>query len=304
MKQQSRLRTKRYPAGRGMQRALALAVFALALFVLSQTLRLGDNASSQATRAPISPVTPTPPAKVLLEPQPTLSDVPQPGFPTPTMGESGNQSIVIPAQDWYTIQLGVYENADAAALQAAQYVTRGAAGYVLEDDRYRVLAAVYQTREDAETIKARLMEGQKIDTYIYRISAEEVELNVTAAAAQIVALRDGFAVVQDTLIEMGRLSAELDKQNMDGGSVILGAQEARLRVQRAQKALEDVLGTSGSEVVTGLAGLLRTASDGLEMICAQNAQESVHMTSKLKYHQIDLLWRYIQYVRQITAQRI
>ncbi len=304
MKIQTRLRTKRYPAGRGVQRAIALAVFALALFVLSRTLQLGDVAPNRATRAPISPVTPTPPAKTLADPQPTLSDVPEPGFPTPQVGETGSQSIIIPAQDWHTIQLGVYENADAAALQAAQYVTRGAAGYVLADDRYRVLAAVYNTREDAETIKARLKEGQNIDAYIYRLSTEEVELSVTAAAAQIQALRDGFAVVQDTLTEMGRLSAELDKQNLDGGAVILGAQEAKLRVQRAQKTLEDVLGSASSAVVTGLKELLNTANDGLEMICAQNAQESVNMTSKIKYHQIDLLWRYIQYVQQITAQRV
>ena len=50
--------------------------------------------------------------------------------------------------------------------------------------------------------------------------------------------------------------------------------------------------------------LLSTADTGLQAICAQNTQETVSMTSKIKYHQIDLLWGFVQYVKQITAQKI
>jgi hypothetical protein len=291
--------------GRGIQRAMALAVFALALFVLSQTLRLGGSGESDATRAPIRAVTPTPSAPALRDtPAPTPAGEPQAGFPTPAVGQVGGFAVLIPAQDWYTIQFGAYSTAEAAEQQAGLYTARGAAGYILQDDRFRVLAATYATREDAETIQARLRATQGIESYIYRLSTEEVELSVTAAEAQIQALRDGFAAVRAAIEEMGRLSTELDRQSIDGGTVILGAQEARQTVQNARRALEEVLGSSGSEVVAGLRALLQNADSGLETICAQNAQESVRITSKIKYHQIDLLWRYVQYIRGITAQRL
>ena len=131
-----------------------------------------------------------------------------------------------------------------------------------------------------------------------------MELNVTASAGQIQALQDGFDALHGALVEAGRLSIELDKQQIDGAAVVLGAQEARLRVQEASRALEAVLGSSNSEVVVGLRALLATADAGLKAICEHNAQETVGMTSKVKYHQIDLLWGFVRYVRRITAQKI
>lgn len=303
---QTRVHTKRYPAGRGAQRAITLVVFALALFVLSQVLRPKGGGDLAGNPVPILPVTPTPPpmtAQVTQAPTPVLDEVPKPGFPTPNAGREDNGSIFIPAQDWYAIQFGAYSNAESAAQQADLYTARGAAGYTLADDKYRVMAAVYPTREDADTIKARLKEAQGIDAYIYRLTTEEVELSVTAAEAQIQALRTGYAALQSTLEGMGRLSADLDKQVITGAQVLLDAQAMRQQVADSKKTLSDVLGSSTSTVVSGLRSLLDAADQGLETICMQNTQESVVMTSKIKYHQIDLLWRYIQYIRQITAQQ-
>jgi len=167
-----------------------------------------------------------------------------------------------------------------------------------------VIAAAYTTQQDAETIRARLQQTQGIDTYIHRLLTEEVELNVTATVGQIQALQNGFDALYAALIETGRLSTELDKQAIDGAAVVLGAQEARMRVQEASRALEAVLGGSNSEVVVGLRSLLTAADDGLKAICDHNAQETVGMTAKIKYHQIDLLWSFVRYVKQITAQKI
>ncbi len=300
---QTRLRTKRYPARRGLQRVLALVVFALALFVLSQTVNLGKP-NGGATPKPLAAVTATPPPSTAPANTPLADEIPQPGFPTPLLGADGSGSIFIPKLDWHLIQLGAYSGPESAEQQAKQFIQRGAAGYILQDDRYRVIAAAYTTREDAEIIKARLQEVQGVDTYIYHLSTEEVELSVTAAAAQIQALSEGFDVLRSALTELGRLSTELDKQQIDGSAVILRAQDMRQRVRESAGTLENVLSHSNSEVVVGLRTMLAAADSGLETICAQNAQESVAMTSKIKYHQIDVMWRFIQFVKQITAQKV
>ena len=309
-KSQSRLRAKRYPAGRGAQRVLALASFALAILLLARVIGPGESGSmGQGPGAtPLAPVTPTPAVTAAPTrtptPTPYISDEPQPGFSLPELQEERSQSIFIPKLDWYLIQLGAYSTVEAAELQARLYTGRGAAGYILEDDRFRVIAAAYATPEDAETIRSRLQGSQGIDTYVHRLCTEEVELNVTAAAGQIQALQNGFDALYAALVDTGRLSAELDKQAIDGAAVVLGAQDARMRVQEAARALEATLGGSTSEVVVGLRSLLANADAGLKAICDHNAQEAVGMTAKIKYQQIDLLWGYVRYVKQITAQKI
>lgn len=310
-KTHSKLRAKRYPTGRGGQRVLALVVFALAIFVLTRLVWPGDtDGFGQDVRVtPLAPVTPTPVPTDAPNPQtpaPTFhpSDVPQPGFSPPELSEERSQSIFIPALDWYLIQLGAYSTSEAAQQQARLYTGRGAAGYLLEADRFRVIAAAYATQQDADTIKERLKDTQNIDTYVYHLFTDEVELNVTAAVGQIQALQGGFDALHAALIDIGRLSTELDKQAIDGAAVVLGAQDIRTRVQEASRTLESVLGGSNSEVVAGLRALLSTADAGLKAICDHNAQETVGMTSKIKYQQIDLLWNFVRYVKQITAQKI
>ena len=311
-KPNSKLRAKRYPAGRSGQRALALAMFALAIFVLAQLIWPGESngiGGRNPAVTPLAPVTPTPAATAAptvppATPAPTLNEEPQPGFLPAESQEERSQSIFIPKLEWYLIQLGAYSTAEAAQQQAKLYTSRGAAGFILEDDRFRVIAAAYATQQDAETIRARLGESQGIETYIYRLSTDEVELNVTAAAGQIQALQHGFDALHAALVETGRLSIELDKQIIDGAAVVLGAQEARLRVQDAARTLEAVLGSSNSEVVVGLRTLLATADAGLKAICEHNAQETVGMTAKIKYRQVELLWGFVRYVKQITAQKV
>ncbi len=296
------LSTKRYPARRGFARALAVAVFALALFVLATTVPLGGARTPSATPRPLVTATPVAPT-IQAVPTPDSAEQPKPGFATPDMGESGTASIIVPAQDWYMIQLGAYSTSDAAAAQAKLYTGRGAAGYMLEDDKFRVLAAAYDTRDDAEVIKARLKDVQGLDTYVYHVTTDELELSVTAASGQVQALREGFDVVLLAMREMGRLSTELDKQRMDGADIIQAAQALRLEAQDRQRALEERLGGNASAIVRGLGDLLTMTDRGLEAICAQNAQETIAMTSKIKYNQIDLIWHVIGYIRQISAQQ-
>jgi len=139
-KSQSRLRAKRYPAGRGAQRLLALAICALAVFVLFRALGPGeqDRTGQGPGATPLAPVTPTPAATAAPTrtpaPTPFISADPQPGFSSPEMEEERSQSIFIPKLDWHLIQLGAYSTAEAAEQQARLYTGRGAAGYILEDD--------------------------------------------------------------------------------------------------------------------------------------------------------------------------
>jgi hypothetical protein len=282
---------------------LGAVVFALLALLLARGLPGPWQAAPRATPLPLVTATPVPPDRVAVQTPAAQTDIPAPGFATPDWGEQGEGLVTIPGLDWYAIQLGAYGEEQAAREQARRYTGRGAAGYVLQDGAYRVLAAAYATPEDAETIRGRLHDAQGMDTYVYHLSADTVELSVTAAQGQVQALRGGFDVLTQTLRQMHRLSTDLDAQRMDGATVVLAAQAMRLEVEDRQRALSEALGSSTSQVVTGLGVLLETARKGLETICAQNTQETVTLTSNIKYQQIDLLCSLLRYMRQLTAQQ-
>ncbi|MBQ8537224.1 MAG: SPOR domain-containing protein, partial [Clostridia bacterium] len=100
-----------------------------------------------------------------------------------------SRQITVDSGKWYAIQLGIYGSADSADAQAQAYKQRGAAGYVWqEDERYRVLAAVYPLEEDAKAVRQQLREGQNIDSYVYAIESTTLTLRLTGMAGQLDAL--------------------------------------------------------------------------------------------------------------------
>ena len=70
------------------------------------------------------------------------------------------QEITLNGSVWYALQLGAFETEEAAHQLAEQFQRRGAAGYVWQDERYRVLAAVYPEKEDAQAVRQQLREQQ------------------------------------------------------------------------------------------------------------------------------------------------
>lgn len=160
-------------------------------------------------------------------------------------GDTARQSreLSLSAHTLYALQLGAFTQEDAARQLAQEFSARGAAGYVLCDGgTYRVLAAAYPTRAEAQAVQTRLS-GQNISTYIHPCVQEAVSLRAGGQGRQVAAVEEALRYLDGLGGKLHTLSSSLDSRERS-------AAEAR-----------DALLSEGATCV-GLRQKLLTAFDG------------------------------------------
>lgn len=113
---------------------------------------------------------------------------------------------------WYALQTGAFEVSESALEAAKVFEKRGAAGYIWHEGRYRVLASVYPTMDEAQRVREQLQTRHSIDTYVYTIEMPALKLRVKGMQGQIDILQAAFAHADDLAVQLQRLSVELDRQ--------------------------------------------------------------------------------------------
>ncbi len=122
--------------------------------------------------------------------------------------------FTLPSATWYALQVGAFENQKAAEETAERFMRRGAAGYVWHDGRYRVLAAVYPLREDAQNVRRQLEEVHSVDSFLYEIHLPAIQLRISGMQGQLdilqAAFDHGFQLVKD----LQEMSVSMDRQEI------------------------------------------------------------------------------------------
>lgn len=116
--------------------------------------------------------------------------------------------------NWYALQVGVFENEESARELAKAFQKRGAAGYLWQDGRYRVLAAAYPEREDAQLVREQLRDEHNIDSYLFTIRFPAVRLRLSGMQGQIDILKAAFVHASDLAVQIQKLSVSMDRQEM------------------------------------------------------------------------------------------
>ena len=154
-----------------------------------------------------------------------------------------SREITLAAETWYAIQTGVFSNEDAAREKAELLSDRGAPGAVVEDgEKWRVFIACYGTETDAASVRQRLGENQRIETYLYRWTCPELQLRLKGMAGQVDVAEAGFTLLlqaartlRDTasLLDVGELTlTEAQEQITVDGQLTLWRQTAQERFGR------------------------------------------------------------------------
>lgn len=131
---------------------------------------------------------------------------------TEQKGSTARQTreLALSAHTVYTLQLGAFTQEDAARQLAQEFSTRGAAGYVHYDgEAYRVLAAAYPTRAEAQAVQTRL-DGQNISTYIHPCSREALTLRAGGEERQVKATAEALGYLDGLGDKLHTLSVALD----------------------------------------------------------------------------------------------
>ena len=190
----------------------------------------------------------------------------------------------LPEINWYALQLGAFEQADSAQTLAEQFMGRGAAGYLWQDDRYRVLAAIYASETDARNVRQQLSQQHGVDSYLYRISLPSIDVQISGMRGQIEILQAAFLHAADLITSLQEISlksdrSEMGREELAAAAAALQQQTELVRLRLYQRFPEPRNGT--------VAGLIRLFEDYAAYAAALPADEAeVLLGAKLKYQTI------------------
>ena len=115
----------------------------------------------------------------------------------------------------FVLQLGAFTQESAARQLAQEFMGRGAAGFIQDDgSAYRVLAAAYPTRAEAQAVQTRLA-AQSISTYIHPCVQKALQLRAGGTAAQVNALEDALDYLDGLGEKLYALSSALDAREIE-----------------------------------------------------------------------------------------
>ena len=186
--------------------------------------------------------------------------VPSRATPSPKRAEG---EITLAAHTWYALQLGAFTQEGSARQLAQEHIARGAAGYVQQQDStYRVLAAAYPTRAEAQAVQTRLS-AQNVGVYIHPFTQPELSLRAQGSADQVEAVRETLAYLDALADKLGTLSCALDAHDMD-------ADAARSALQSEGSTCAGLKKRLLSAFEGELPALLSQPAALLDSICAES----------------------------------
>ncbi len=264
-----RLKTKRYPVRKRGGGWTALLVLGILLGAGAVTF------GKQALRTAL----------------PQLSGIWQPSATqAPKAAPREERTFTLPGHAWYALQLGAFDSADAAESLAASFRGRGAAGYVRRTQgQYRVLAAAYATRADAQAVITQLRTQHQVDAVLTEIVRPEVTLLLAGKPDQLTALSDAYDTLEQLSIQLAALSESVDRGKTDRQTVLDALRSHKETLIALKNRLEAQFGENVHGTVKDAADMLDALA--LSLNDAMAAQGTAALGARLKYAQLQCLCR-------------
>ena len=82
---------------------------------------------------------------------------------------------------YYAVEIATFSDVDSARITSEEIRASGGSGYVVHDDLYRVIAEVYQSEKDAESVSTNLnLAGYVTNIYLFKIEDIDYHLLPTS----------------------------------------------------------------------------------------------------------------------------
>ena len=199
----------------------------------------------------------------------------------------GSLDITLTDRSWYALQLGAFTQENAAYQLSQEFIPRGAAGYVChEADIFRVYAAAYPTRAEAQSVQTRLNE-QGVTTYIQPCNEASVTLRATGTHTQLNAVSDIFSYLDTLSLKFFTLSSQLDKSEIS----TTDAFSALMSEGTTCRALADALSSAFTKEFPASAQQLHDLLTLIAQECesSQNSQSAARIGAALKRCQLSVI---------------
>lgn len=227
-----------------------------------------------------------------LSPAPTL---------TPEEARWEERTLILPGQSWYALQLGVFDQQASAQALADRFQARGAGGFIDDRERYRVLAAAYESRGDAQAVQQQLQALHNVEAYLIALESPEITLRITGQKAQLTALEDALTALHQAARQLSSLSLALDRGEM-GREALLNALASQQQTLAAlEKRLHQLFGDHPHSAVQPVLTALEQLSGAMEG--ARQAPGETRLGAQIKYCQLLCIVRLSQYAQGLSAHQ-
>lgn len=196
----------------------------------------------------------------------------------------------LPQVEWYALQLGAFDNEEAARMLGEQYQNRGAAGYLWHDERYRVLAAIYPTETDARSVRQQISQQHEVDSYLYRVYLQPIEVSLHGMRGQIEIIQAGFTHAADLVSSLQEISVMSDRAELAWEEQLQQLVALNDRMQHVKLRLYQRFPEPRNACVAGLIALFDDFAAFADTAAAEEAQ--VLFGARLKHQtlrSLDLL---------------
>ena len=225
-------------------------------------------------------------------PEPSVTAAPE---KTP---ERASDDITLSGRTWYALQLGAFTQENAAWQLSQEFIPRGAAGFICrEEDVYRVFAAAYPTRAEAQSVQTRLSD-QGVTTYIQVVQEPGLTLRAAGEKQQVNAVREVLDHLNTLSTQFYTLSGALDKGEMTQSEALSALQSECATCLALKSTLERAFSREDADVVAALAALLETLAQEGDSL--QNNASAARIGAALKRCQLTVSIGLKQFAAPLT----
>jgi len=228
---------------------------------------------------------------LLMSPAPTLS---------PGESQADARTITLPGKRWYALQLGAFEKEESARELAESFRARGAGGLIEHAGNYRVLAAAYESRSDAQVVQQQLRSQHGVEVYICEIPRSEITLKISGQKAQLTALTDAYDALAQAEMQLSALSQGIDRGETGKDAALAALTSQRDTLVVLQDRLLSLFGESAHPAVREIRQLLSALEEGISV--ALRAESMLALGAQIKYCQLLVITGLSDYGEKLAAR--
>lgn len=208
-------------------------------------------------------------------------------------GEKITEKITVREKTYYAVQVGVFTDENNAKETAKDISNRGAAGYVYKDgEKFRVIAAVYQNKEDAQSVKSNLI-ASGMTAAVYEAKAAELSFSITASEEQISVVKDIFSGAAEIVDEMISIAIASD----NGENVESRIESLIKKTDALYKNFEKIKqeGKIFEKTENVLSALKKYAND-------INSKKDIKQSGKFSSSSTQAAFEYVNFIKEMKAE--
>ena len=207
-------------------------------------------------------------------------------------GDRVTEEIVVEQLSIYLVSFGGYDVMNSAKVEAARYVPRGAAGYILKREKLYVVGAGYEKRGDAEKACVSLAAQEGLACAVLEATSPQVAMRMTAGRRKIEAFVEAERALREGAGTLGVMGFAVDRGEATAAQAQEVVRTQLNRIREAKAALDAQSSQTDIGLFSGMAGLMEEMTLQMEEMLEE--QKKMGLSGRLKYLYVDMRVREIE----------